>query len=428
MMLAAFVLVAAYVIIFSEAMDRTNAAIVGAVAMLGLGMVRGFYTQQQAIESIDGNTVFLLAAMMIMVGMIQPTGVFQYVAVKIGKAAGGNPKLLLVYLSLAVSLISMILDNVTTVLIFAPITILITRMLRLNPMPFLVAEAMLSNIGGVATLVGDPPNIMIGSAAGISFNDFLVHMAPPVAGIWLASVLTVLYLFREELATSAGHEMHLEEGRAITDPAKAVKALSALAVIVVGFFVHHHFHFSPAYASFLGLAVALIILKPEPEALFGEVNWSVLFFFSGLFVIVGGVESTGLLALVGEMLSNFTRAAETMLVPALLLMWVAAAMSAVVDNIPFTVAMLPVLAGLEAQGINATPLWWALAIGVGLGGNGTHLGATANIIVVAESEKLGDPASRITPGLWLRKGLPAMLVSLVVASIIFATFFEFFAN
>lgn len=428
MMFAASVLVGAYVVIFTELMDRTNAAIVGAVTMLGVGMLRGFYTQQQAIAAIDGDTVFLLAAMMMMVAMIQPTGVFEFIAVKIGKLAGGNPRLLLVYLCIAVSLISTILDNVTTILIFAPITILITRMLRLNPIPYLVAEAMLSNIGGVATLVGDPPNIMIGSVAGISFIDFLVHMGPPIVVIWLASVMAVLFLFRKDLREPTHHEMHLDETRAITDPAAALKALVALGVIVLGFFVHHRLHFSPAYAAFVGLAVALMLVRPKPEALFGEVNWSVLFFFSGLFVIVGGVESTGLLALVGEVLSGYARSSETMLLTALMLMWVAAGMSAIVDNIPFTVAMLPVLAGLEAQGINATPLWWALAIGVGLGGNGSHLGATANIIVMVESEKLGEPNYRITPGLWLRKGLPTMLTGLVVASAAFALFFDFFAG
>ncbi len=426
MVVASLILVGAYAVIFTEFMARTNAAITGAVVMIGVGMWRGFYSQEEAVAAIDGNTVFLLAAMMMIVAMLKPTGVFQLVAVKIGKMAGGNPRLLLVYLSLAVSVISMILDNVTTVLIFAPITILITRMLRLNPMPYLIAEAMLSNIGGIATLVGDPPNIMIGSAAGIDFTRFLVHMAPPVTAIWVAAVVTVLFMFREELSVSSDSQMHIDEKQAVTDWKAATKALTALGVTVVGFFLHHRLHFSPAFASFLGLAVALVIVKPKPDKLFGEVSWSVLFFFSGLFVIVGGVEATGLLAMVGEMLARFATSSQTMLLTALLLMWVAALMSAIVDNIPFTVAMLPILAGLEAQGVNATPLWWALALGVGLGGNGTHIGATANIIVVAESEKLSDPAQRITPGLWLRKGLPAMVVSLAVASAIFAAGFSLF--
>ncbi|MEW8428541.1 MAG: citrate transporter, partial [gamma proteobacterium symbiont of Ctena orbiculata] len=195
---SAVVLVVAYVLIFSEILHRTIAAIFGAVMMVGIGMWMGFYTQEAAILAVDGNTILLLAAMMMLVALLRPTGAFDYAAVHITRWAQGNPKLLLIYLSLAVSLISMILDNVTTVIVFAPLTVLICRLLKLNPMPYLMAEAMLSNIGGAATLVGDPPNLMIGSAADISFNSFLVHMGLPVLVVWLGTVVLMLYLFREQ--------------------------------------------------------------------------------------------------------------------------------------------------------------------------------------------------------------------------------------
>ena len=426
MLIAAGLLVISYAFIFSEVIHRTSAAIIGAVIMIIVGMLCGFYSQEAAIRAIDANTIFLLTGMMMVVAMLRPTGIFEYLAIRITKFARGDSRLLLVYLSFSVSIISMVLDNVTTVIIFAPLTILITRILNLSPIPFLMAEAMLSNIGGAATLVGDPPNIMIGSAGGIDFSSFLLHMAPPVMAAWVCTTGLMLFMFRDQLVSSGIPSIDLDERHAIKDPSALKRILAALGLIVGLFFVHHRLHISPAFASFIGLALALVLLRPRPEDLFGEVNWSVLFFFAGLFVIVGGVEGSGLLNLAGHKLSLLSREPGMMLISALLLMWVAAILSAIIDNIPFTVAMIPIIVGLEGQGVNITPLWWALAIGVGLGGNGTHIGATANLIVVAELEECDIPGSRITPALWLQKGLPTMLVSLLVASMVYAGFFEFF--
>lgn len=425
--IAITVLLSAYVLIFSEWIHRTNAAIFGAVLMIGTGTAFGFYSQEAALFAIDGNTLFLLAGMMMIVTLLRPTGGFEYIAIRIAKISHGNPRLLLVYLSLAVSIISMVLDNVTTVLIFAPLTVLIARMLLLNPMPFLMAEAMLSNIGGTATLVGDPPNIMIGSAAGIDFLSFLIHVGPIIAVTWIAVVMLVLFLFRDMLAVN----MHgrapvaLDESKAITDPAGLKKMLFALTVVVVLFFVHHNFHLYPAYVAFIGVALAVILVRPHPEPLFGKLEWSVLIFFAGLFVMVGGLEGSGLLDLIGNQLARLCQDNEQLLFAALLLMWASALLSALIDNIPFTVTMLPIVAGLEAHGVNITPLWWALAIGVGLGGNGSPIGATANIICITESERSRIPGARITTAIWLRRGLPAMLLSLVVASILYAAFFSY---
>lgn len=427
MYIAAAILLAAYALIFSEILHRASAAIIGAVLMVGVGMARGFYTQEAALIAIDANTILLLLAMMLVVAMLRPTGAFEYAAVRLTKLAGGRPMLLMVYLGLAVSVISMFLDNVTTIIMFAPLTVLITRILKLNPMPYLITEAMLSNIGGAATLVGDPPNIMIGSAGGLSFNQFLVHMGWPIAIVWVGTTGLLLLMFRKQLSGARSPKpIDLDEGRAIRDVPALKRVLVALALIIALFFTHHRLHMYPAFAAFVGLAVALVLLRPSPDKLFREVNWSVLVFFAGLFIIVGGVEGSGLLDLIGYKLAGFAKEPGEPLLAALLLMWISAAASAVVDNIPFTVAMIPIIAGLESQGVNITPLWWALAFGVALGGNGTHIAATANIIVVTESENCGVPGARITPRKWLQFGLPVTFLSLVAASLVYALFFDFF--
>ncbi len=427
MIVATSVLAIAYALIFTDVIHRTSAAIIGSVVMVGVGMWMGFYTQEDALTAIDGNTILLLLAMMIVVALLRPTGVFEFVAIRIAKLTGGNSKLLLLYLTFAVSVISTILDNVTTVIVFAPLTILITRILHLNPMPYLMAEAMLSNVGGIATLVGDPPNIIIGSAAGIDFTRFLVHMGPPIALVWIVTTALILFLFRKELPKGDGAMLiDLDEGQAIIDAAGLKRMLVVIAVIILLFFVHHRLHVYPAFVALIGLALALALLRPKPELLLSEVNWSVLVFFAGLFVIVGGVESSGLFDLIGDSVAGMARDPAALLITALSLMWIAAILSAIVDNIPFTVAMIPIILGLESQNVNVTPLWWALAIGVGLGGNGTHIGATANVVVVAVSEECGIPDARISPRIWLRTGLPTMFVSLIAASLVYAVFFDFF--
>ncbi len=429
MILSAVILVAAYILVFTEILHRTNAALIGAVVMVGAGSLAGFYTQEQAVQAIDANTMLLLSGMMILVAILRPTGGFEYLAIHIAKLAARSPRRLLVYLTLAVSLTSMLLDNVTTVIIFAPLTALICGMLNINPLPFLMAEAMTSNIGGIATLVGDPPNIMIGSAAGIDFDRFLVHMGPVVAVVWLGTIALLLWQFRHELRPPPGFtgRIDLDEDKAITDPATLKRALLALAVVVTLFLVHHHLHFYPAYVTFIGVALALVLVRPDPATVLGELEWPVLMFFAALFIIVGGIQSSGLLAWIGQHLASYASDPTHLLVTCLLLMWVAGLLSSVLDNIPFTITMIPIVLDLQIGGVNATPLWWALALGVGLGGNGSHIGATANVICVAESEKCPLDGATITPALWLRKGFPLMLASLTMASLVFTLFFGFFS-
>jgi Na+/H+ antiporter NhaD/arsenite permease-like protein len=427
MSVAGVILLSAYALIFSEIIHRSYAAIVGAVVMVVAGTWFGFYSQEAAIISIDANTILLLLGMMLLVGLLRPTGAFEYLAIKLAKLSGGSPRRLLVYLCATVSVLSMVLDNVTTVIIFAPLTVLVTRLLHLNPAPYLIAEAMMSNIGGAATLVGDPPNIMIGSAADIDFVTFLVNMAPLVGPAWIGTMALLLVMFRKDIRPRDGRIVHidLDESKAIQDPARLRRTLLALGVVIVLFFLHHRLEYYPALASFIGLSIGLLLVRPDPEEITEGVDWSVLLFFAALFVMIGGVEASGLLDIAGEWIAGVAQRPGMLLVTALMLMWVAAFVSAIVDNIPFTVTMIPIVGALAANGIDVYPLWWALAIGVGLGGNGTHLGATANIICVAEAERSGLPEARITPVAWLRTGLPVVVVGLLLASATFIAIYSY---
>jgi Na+/H+ antiporter NhaD/arsenite permease-like protein len=431
MALAAAILVAAYILIFTERVHRTIAALVGAIAMVIVGELAGFYDQREALTAIDANTMLLLLGMMLLVALLRPTGGFEYLAIRLAKLSAASPRRLLVYLTLAVSILSMFLDNVTTVIIFAPLTVLITRMLNLNPAPFLMAEAMLSNIGGASTLVGDPPNIMIGSAAGLDFSAFLIHLLPVIVPVWLVTVSLMLVIFRRELRYAPGGRaearalaLDLDESKAIKEPAVLRRVMLAMGIVIALFFVHHHLHLYPAFVAFIGLVIALALVRPDPEHLLKQAEWPVLLFFAALFVIVGGVEGSGLLDLIGEGLAGLASDPSHLLFTALVLMWVAALVSAVVDNIPFTVTMIPIVAGLQAKGLPVEPLWWALAIGVGLGGNGSHVGATANIICVAEAERSGIDGARITPMRWLRAGVPVTVASLIAASLVYAALYS----
>jgi len=432
MILAASILAAAYGLIFSEKLHRTIAALVGAVVMVIAGEVAGFYSQEEALAAVDGNTMLLLLGMMLLVALLRPTGGFEYMAIRLAKLSLNSPRRLLVYLTLAVTMLSMFLDNVTTVIIFAPLTVLITRMLGFNPAPYLMAEAMLSNIGGASTLVGDPPNIMIGSAAGLDFIAFLVNLAPVMVVVWLLTVGLMLVLFRNELqdrgddGSSSTLVVDLDESKAIKEPAVLRRVLLAMGIVIGLFFIHHILGLYPAFVAFIGLVIALALVRPDPEELLKQAEWPILLFFASLFVIVGGVEASGVLELVGEQLTHMAGDPARMLGAALVLMWVAALMSAVVDNIPFTVTMIPIVAGMQAKGLPVEPLWWALAIGVGLGGNGTHIGATANIIAVAEAERSGIPGARISPVRWLRIGVPTTLLGLLAASAVYIVLYRFY--
>jgi Na+/H+ antiporter NhaD/arsenite permease-like protein len=424
MWIAGSILFVAYLLIFTEVIHRTLAGVIGAVAMVLAGLIGGFYSQADAVAAIDANTMFLLAGMMTLVVMLKPTGGFEYVAIRIAKLSKGSPVRLLVYLSSVVTIISLFLDNVTTVLVFAPLTVVIARLLGITPVPFLMAEALLSDTGGVATLVGDPPNIMIGSAADIDFNTFLFHMGPIILVCWIATLALLLFMFRKDLSQEIDTVLDLDESKVLKDPRALLAICFSIGIVIVLFFIHHQFHLFPGYVSWIGVAVAFALVRPDPEELLRGLDWPLLFFFGGLFVIVGGVEGSGLLNLLGQQLIGIANDPEKLLLTALVIMWVSAIMSAIVDNIPFTVTMIPIIAHLETQGVDVMPLWWALALGVGLGGNGSHIGSTANIVCVAEAERTHRKKYRITPLFWIKKGTPVMFTTLLISSVILVVFFD----
>jgi len=426
MWIAGSILVGAYVLIFSEVIHRTLAGVIGAVTMILAGMIGGFYSQAEAVAAIDANTMFLLTGMMTLVVMLKPTGGFEYLAIRMAKLSGGSPRRLLIYLSTVVTVISLFLDNVTTVLVFAPLTVVIARLLGINPVPYLMAEALLSDTGGVATLVGDPPNVMIGSAAGIDFNQFLFHMGPIVLVAWMVTLLLLLVLFRAELSQRIDGILDLDETKTLKDPKGLLAVSISIGIVILLFFIHHHFHLFPGYVAWIGVAVALALVRPDPDELLRGLDWAVLLFFAGLFIIVGGVEGSGLLDLLGHQLTNVAQDPDKLLATALVVMWVSALLSAAVDNIPFTVTMIPIITHLETQGVDVMPLWWALALGVGFGGNGSHIGSTANVICVAEAERSGVKEYRITPLFWLKKGTPVMISTLIVSSLLLVAFFDYY--
>jgi Na+/H+ antiporter NhaD/arsenite permease-like protein len=433
MMVSAIILVVTFFGIFTEGVHgfhRTKFAMGGAALMILFGQFFGFYSPNLAVESIDWNVVFLLGGMMTIVSIMIPTGGFQHLAYRIADLSRGRQFLLLAMLGTAVTVISLLLDNVTTVVIFGPLIILISQALKVSPIPFLLAAALLSDTGGVATLVGDPPNLMIGSAANIDFNTFALHMGGIVLIAWLATLTSLKWLFKSELAATPEPQNFSGMGE-ITDKQTWYSAVLVLLIMVVLFIFHHTMHWEPWFVAALGLTLLVFIAhQTELDESFKEVEMSLLMFFISLFVVIGGVEQSHFLEYLGQYIRPFVE--SDLLIASLVLMWMAALLSAMIDNIPFTAAMVPIILGMEQQGINVSPLWWSLAIGVGMGGNGTHLGSTANVFIVTISERLakdtGDASLRITPGLWFRKGTPAMLLTLFTSSIIMWLFFDFFST
>jgi len=436
MLNSGIVLIATFVGIFTENLHgyhRAKFAMLGALSMIIVGQFYGFYDSTLAVRAVDWNVVFLLGCMMSIVSIMIPTGGFHAMANHMARISKGRQYLLLVLLGSAVTGLSLILDNVTTVVIFGPLIILIARSMKISPIPFLLAAALLSDTGGVATLIGDPPNLMIGSAKDIDFNTFLYHMAGIVFVAWISILIALRFLFHKELATKP--ELTVAPDAEFTEKVRYVdrklwyQSLFVLAVMVVLFVIHHQIHWEPWMVSVTGLTLLLFIArKVEMDHAMEDVEIPLLIFFISLFIMVGGVEHSGFLRYLGHFIIPFVQ--HDLLTATLVLLWFAAILSAAIDNIPFTAAMIPILIGLEQQGINVTPLWWALAVGVGMGGNGTHIGSTANVYIVTISERLAkqenDPSLAITPGLWFRKGTPAMLVTLVMSSLAFYFFFDFF--
>ena len=442
MLVSGIILAASFILIFTETLHgfhRVKVAMAGAAVMLVVGQSYGFYSPEAAFEAVDWNVVFLLGAMMAVVSIMINTGGFEVLAGNIGKIAKGRQYLLLALLGTAVTVISLLLDNVTTVVIFGPLIVLICQKMKVSAIPYLMAAALLSDTGGVATLVGDPPNLMIGSAFDIAFMPFAYKMFPIVFVAWIATLYFMKFLFKEELAVVP--EGKFEETIPYKDKTLWNKSLSILGLMVILFVIHNTIHWEPWMVAGTGLILLTILAKEiEFEDVMKNMTHEIplLMFFVALFMLVGGVEGSKFLEYLGQYIVPFIVDPESgeviqenFMMTCIALMWVAAIMSAAIDNIPFTAAMIPIIASLEAVGVNIAALCWCLAIGVGMGGNGTHIGSTANVYIVTVSEKLakttGNPDMAITPLKWAKKGLPVMLLTLVICTIIMYIFFDYYA-
>ena len=408
---ATFLIVLA--IVASERMHRTNVALLGAAIVV---LFVGDFSQEQAIESVDFNTIGLLVGMMILVYLTQQTGVYDYVAIRAGQLSGGRSFAVTMSLAGITALLSAFLDNLTTILLIAPITFLLADALDIDAVPLLIIEVIASNIGGTATLIGDPPNIIIAGATGLSFNAFIANLAPIVI-VTFAVVVPLLYLFfRGRLQVEERNRvavMGLNASASIRDSAELRRTGPVLALTILAFFAHQALHVEPATVALTGAAVGLLVTRIDVEEALSHIEWTTLFFFVALFVMVGALEATGAIGHVADAVKDVTggdRSAELIGI-----VWVAAAGSAVVDNIPFTTAMIPVVKELqEAAGTTGDDsYWWALALGACFGGNATLIAAAANVAAAGLAERAGTPIGFMT---FLRIGLPVTLLSIAMAT------------
>lgn len=413
-------------ILFFENIQRTTAALSGAIVVMIYGMYRGKVTEHDAVLFIRFDILILLMSMMIIVNVLLETGFFGYVALKLVQISKGNVSKLIMLLGLGTAFLSMIVDNVTTIILFIPITIEISKKLEVNPIPFLMAEAILSNIGGVATMVGDPPNIIIASYANFSFNDFLTHLFPVVIVIGALATLFIRHTYKDWMScTGDCYEriVNLRPEDEITDPVIMNKTLVILAGVFILFVFHDHFDITPAFVALIGAGATLLVNYYDPEKVLKHVEWSSLLFFASLFVIVGVMESVGVFKEIADQILNTAGSDE--LKASLLILWITGLLTSFVDRISTTVAMAPVILQLGIIGdMNVVPLWWALAMGVGFGGNSTPIGSAAGIVTIGLASKFGYDISLKD---WFKIGFPTAMFSLAIATMIFVSFWGFYS-
>jgi Na+/H+ antiporter NhaD/arsenite permease-like protein len=412
-LLAGGIFLGIYALIVTEKIHRTLAALLGASLVILLKLV----DQREAFAYVDFNVIFLLAGMMIIANVMAKTGIFQWIAVEAVRRAEGQPYRLLLLTSLITAVVSAFLDNVTTVVLLTPITFFVAKRLGTSPVPFLISQVIASNIGGTATLIGDPPNIIIGSQMGKDFNDFVLNLAPAATAALVLYLLLARWLFRDELraATSALEPDDIarlvEEERKITNVPLMRISLGVMAIMILGFLFSRTLGLDSATIALTGAVVLMIVAREDVHEIFNTVEWPTLFFFIGLFIIVGAVVKTGIISdlATGVLASTGGRTD----LAALAILWMSGLISAIVDNIPYTVTMVPLIQQL-GQTVDREPLIWALALGANLGGNATIVGASANVVVASMSEARGYPITFVQ---YLRYGVPATLATLVVATI-----------
>lgn len=423
MILSSAILIVSYIILFTEKLNRAVVALLGATVMIFTGIL----TQETAIAGIDFNTLALLIGMMTIVGISEKSGMFQFVAVWAAKKVHANPRGLLIVLSLVTAIFSALLDNVTTVLLIVPVTFQITRKLKINPYPYLIAEIFASNIGGTATLIGDPPNILIGSALNLSFMDFVYELTPVVAVTMLLLIITFDLIWGRHITTTEANKkavMKINEIDSITDWTLLKKSLFVLFSVIAGFMAAEHFHIANGTIAMFGASILLLLYTigaehterdHKIEEAFGLVDWTTIFFFAGLFAIVFGLEEAGVLELMGNKFIEYTDGSIEK--AAMLVVWISAFVSTAIDNIPFVATMIPMIKSMEESmgGREAMmPVWWALSLGACFGGNGSLIAASANVIVAGMASREGHPISFLRFLIW---SIPTMLVSTAIAAI-----------
>jgi Na+/H+ antiporter NhaD/arsenite permease-like protein len=409
--IAAVVFLVTYAVIASDRMNKTIAALLGGLAMIVLNVIN----QHEAFLAVDFNVIFLLAGMMVLAGILRRTGFFQWVAIRSIKVSQGHPFRILIVLSVITAVLSALLDNVTTVVLIAPVTLSIASILGVSPIPFLVSEILASNIGGTATLIGDPPNILIGSASGLDFVAFLTNMGPVALIVFVVFLLTLRFVFGGVLSV---HEdareaaLALDEREVIADAALLRRSLLVIGATLVGFLLHGQLGYEPATIALLGATILMLISRIDPEAVYREVEWPTLFFFVGLFILVEGIVHVGIIDELAARVFDLTAGNQP--VTTLGLLWLSGIASGIVDNIPYTATMIPLVESLGADGLVIEPLWWALALGACLGGNLTIIGASANVVVANMAARAGQ---KITFRAFLPYGALVTFESLVIATI-----------
>lgn len=421
-------LLAVYVLLSFEILHRTTIAMVGATFVILIGILTGLFTASTsfefAISSIDFNTIGLLLGMMIIVAILGDTGVFEYLGVKMSKASKGNMWRLMVMFCISTATISMFIDNVTTVLLIVPITISIFKTLKISPIPFILAQVLASNVGGTATLVGDPPNILIGSAANIDFSSFIINMGPTVAVSLFASLFILKFQFRKYLEQKPHNIEDLlsqDEKVLIKDRSVLIKSLAVLLGVIFLFVIHGSINIEPSIIALSGAGILMIVAKSRPEHILRQVDWSTLIFFAGLFIIISGAVKAGTIDVLSSIVLQISGGNPWLLF--FMIIWISAIASAFIDNIPFAATMIPLIFAIYNTesvaavfgGLAINPLWWALSLGVGFGGNGTIIGSSAGIVATGLAEINGH---RITFNQFLRVGFPFMIASVAVGSVV----------
>ncbi len=409
--------IAVFVLVYAMLVwEKVNRAI---VAMTGAGFVvlLGVQTQEKAIHGIDFNTIGLLVGMMAIVSVSQKTGMFQYLAIKSAKAVKGDPWRMLVALSVVTAVLSAFLDNVTTVLLIVPLTLLITDEMKLPSYPFLVSQILASNIGGAATLIGDPPNIMIGSSVNLTFLDFLINVAPLMPIVFIATLIPLKLIYGRSLTVTGEAKariMRFNEGEALKDIPLLKKSLLILGIVIIGFILQEHLHLHPATIAMTGAVVLMLISGEDFDGVMAHVEWTTIFFFIGLFILVHGLVEVQLISMLAGGMLNLT--GGDIQVASYVILWVSAVASALVDNIPFVATMIPLIQDLAPSfgGEEAIrPLWWALSIGACLGGNGSIIGASANVIVAGFAHRAGQPIMFLK---FMLIAFPLMIMSIIIST------------